>query len=93
MLGLGGLPAVVQLVGFLFLPESPRFLAKKGHTDAARAVLQQIRGGAHADIELEFAQIVASVQEEDAVSTAAPSLRSAWATPSLRRAIVLGAAL
>jgi SP family myo-inositol transporter-like MFS transporter 13 len=36
MLGLGVLPATIQLVALLFLPESPRYLVKRGKVDKAR---------------------------------------------------------
>jgi hypothetical protein len=68
------------------------WLAKHGRPEEARRVLQQIRGP-RADVDAEFDGIVGSVAEEEAVSAAAPTLRSAMATPSLRRAILLGAAL
>ena len=43
MLGLGGLPSLVQLVGLLCLPESPRWLLDRGEAKRARAILIKLR--------------------------------------------------
>ncbi|KAG7260612.1 hypothetical protein CRUP_008634 [Coryphaenoides rupestris] len=62
MLGLSVVPAVLQFTGFLFLPESPRWLLQKGRCQESRAVLQRIRGVP--GIEEEFDSIRLSVEEE-----------------------------
>lgn len=38
MLGLGGVPSVIQFIGFIFMPESPRWLVTKGKDEDARDV-------------------------------------------------------
>src|SRR5215469_229692 len=52
MLGLAVVPAAVFASGMLFLPESPRWLAKRGHAAKARAILVRIRDASVADNEL-----------------------------------------
>ena len=61
MLGLGGIPAFIQFVGFLFMPESPRWLIIKERDDEAKKVLQKIR--ATDDIEDEYESIRSSCME------------------------------
>lgn len=39
MIGLGGVPAILMLIGVFFLPESPRWLVQRGARDRARAGL------------------------------------------------------
>lgn len=63
MLGLSVLPAMVQFIGFLFLPESPRWLIQRGLTQKARRVLSQIRG--NQNIDEEYDSIKNSIDEED----------------------------
>ena len=54
MLGLGGVPALMMWLGFMFiLPESPRWLMLSGQHQRAEKVLQQIRGTENVAVELE----------------------------------------
>ena len=61
MLGLAGLPAVLQFLGFIFMPESPRWLIVSKQEEKARRVLQSLRG--QLDIEEEYDSIRASCVE------------------------------
>ncbi|GBQ85728.1 sugar porter family MFS transporter [Asaia krungthepensis] len=41
---LGAIPALLLMIGMIFLPESPRFLASKGHAAEAIRILRSLRG-------------------------------------------------
>jgi sugar porter (SP) family MFS transporter len=86
MLGLAVVPAAVFAIGMLLLPESPRWLVKNGHREAARKVLGRIRTAAAADAELR--DIEASVQHSEERGRLSDLLH-----PSLRAALVVGIGL
>ena len=67
MLGLGALPGLVLFVGMLPLPESPRWLAGHGRTEAARHALVILRGS-EADAEAEIAALRNDLQQETRAS-------------------------
>jgi len=53
MFGLAVVPAAIFAFGMFFLPESPRWLAKRGRHDAARSILSRIRDTHDVDAELQ----------------------------------------
>lgn len=65
MLGLAAVPAVIQLLGFVFMPESPRWLVAHGKIDSAENVLKKIRGTP--DVNSELQDILRSHEDMQAV--------------------------
>jgi MFS transporter, SP family, galactose:H+ symporter len=52
MFGLAIVPAAIFGLGMFFLPETPRWLVRRGHADKARAILSRIRDTSDVDAEL-----------------------------------------
>jgi SP family galactose:H+ symporter-like MFS transporter len=86
MFGLALLPAAVFGCGMLFLPESPRWLARRGHHDAARLVLARIRNTS--DVEIELQEIKHGLDEAQEQGTWRDLL-----SPGLRPALIVGIGL
>jgi len=59
-------PAVILIVGMLFLPESPRWLARVGHRERALAGLRRLGRGDEAEAELDDVERVLSEERKDA---------------------------
>ena len=84
MFALAVIPAAAFGIGLLFTPNSPRWLAEKGHTDQARAVLERIRG--LEQVESELSEIQKSMAQQ----------KGHWSellTPLLRPAMIVGVGL
>ena len=87
MLGLGGVPGVVLIIGMLLLPETPRWLAGHGRMDQARAALLRLRGQ-DADVTGEMARLRA-----DLTSTAQALPQSRLGHAAARLPLVVGIGL
>jgi len=84
MFGSEAVPALILLAAMFFVPESPRFLCRKGKVEKARAILARIDGPEHADQEI--AEIEAALREES--GNFRELLR-----PGLRGVLILGIGL
>ncbi len=85
MFGLGAVPAVLFLIGVLWLPESPRYLMKVGQVNAAEKVLQKI---GHP----EFVAATMTSISTSLAGSGAVSYRAVFA-PSVRPAVLVGIGL
>lgn len=75
-------------VGLLFIPETPRFLAKVGRVDEAKAVMLQLRGD-EATAQAELDGVMADIQAEQAAGQA--SWREICVeNPTFRNVVLIG---
>lgn len=57
MFGFAALPAIIQFICFLFLPESPRYLIENGRKEEGEEVLMKIYSGDKEWVDYEVAEI------------------------------------
>lgn len=95
MLGIAAVPAGIQFFGFLFMPESPRWLIQKKRYDEALLILKRIRGADDVTEEFDDIRRECEEAEEDMAKkkSCVVSLIDAWAEKPTRRALVVGTIL
>src|SRR5947209_5295123 len=81
MLGLAAVPALVLLVGMVFMPETPRYLVHAGDEEEARQVLDELPGDEPVGEQIDEIREVES-HESDGVGLAA-LWRARWVRPAL----------
>jgi sugar porter (SP) family MFS transporter len=87
MFGLTAVPSLLFLLGMFLVPESPRWLAKNGRTEAANAVLKKIGGESYADAAV--AEIKSTLAKEEIQHVRFADLLE----PKMRKVLVLGVVL
>ncbi|OVA08053.1 Sugar/inositol transporter [Macleaya cordata] len=93
MLGVAGLPALLQFVLMWLLPESPRWLYRKGREEEAKAILRKIYP-AH-EVETEIQDLKDSVEKEikEEGSSEKINFIKLWKTKTVRRGLIAGVGL
>lgn len=64
MLAVAAVPALLYGVMTFTIPESPRYLVGLGRTEAARAILADLEGGDHEQVQLRLDEISASLRTD-----------------------------
>ncbi|GAB4829376.1 Fibroblast growth factor 3 [Ancistrocladus abbreviatus] len=93
MLGIAGLPALLQFILMFFLPESPRWLYRKGREEEAKTILRKIYPSD--EVETEILALKELVQEEIEEKQATRKIKciELWQTKTVRRGLIAGVGL
>ncbi|KAI8524972.1 hypothetical protein RHMOL_Rhmol13G0191100 [Rhododendron molle] len=93
MLGVAGIPALVQFILMLSLPESPRWLYRQNKVDEARAILEKIYPAEEVEEEIKALQLSVEAEkaEEDSIGDGIISkVKGAWSNDVVRRGLYAG---
>lgn len=98
MLALAAVPATVQFLGFMFMPESPRWLIRRQRDEEALIALKRIRGAKNPNIEREFEkirqnQLELTIQEDRRKQQKRNIIVAIMRKTATRRALVVGCLL
>lgn len=93
MLGVAGIPALLQFILMLSLPESPRWLYRQNKVDEARAILEKIYSAE--EVEEEIKALQSSIEHEKAEEASIggdtfSKLKNAWRNKVVRRGLYAG---
>nr|CAD1841530.1 unnamed protein product [Ananas comosus var. bracteatus] len=93
MLGIAGVPALVQFVLMLLLPESPRWLYRKRREEEAEAILRKIYPPDEVEGEIQALRESVEAEIEENKSSEKISIIKLFKTKTVRRGLVAGVGL
>ncbi|WJX39266.1 Fibroblast growth factor 3 [Trifolium repens] len=93
MLGVAALPAVLQLLLMFWLPESPRWLFRKGREEEGKAILKKIYPPEEVEAEIQALQESVAMELKEAEAMGKISMITLLQTTSVRRGLYAGMGL
>ncbi|WP_136065280.1 sugar porter family MFS transporter [Modicisalibacter radicis] len=92
MIGLSAIPALVLLIGQVFMPETPRWLVMRDRIDAARQALKTL-GRAPREVDAELDELISAHRAGEINGPAKRSVLRQMLAPKLRPASLAAAAV
>ncbi|XP_058098283.1 probable inositol transporter 2 [Magnolia sinica] len=93
MLGVAGVPALLQFVLMFFLPESSRWLYRKGRVEEARSILKKIYPPHEVEAEIDALRESVEAEFKEEGSSEKISFIKLWKTKTVRRGLIAGVGL
>ncbi|KAH7838754.1 hypothetical protein Vadar_030750 [Vaccinium darrowii] len=93
MLGVAGIPALLQFILMLSLPESPRWLYRQNKVDEARDILEKIYSAEEVEEEIKALQLSIEHEKAEEASIGGDTfskLKNAWRNKVVRRGLYAG---
>ncbi|PSS28973.1 Inositol transporter like [Actinidia chinensis var. chinensis] len=93
MLGVAGIPALVQFILMLMLPESPRWLYRKGRDEEAKTILRKIYPAEEVESEIQALKESVETEIQEKGSSEKINLVKLLQTKTVRRGLMAGVGL